>query len=279
MSVSVRAQPPRILALVLTEVMQLLVRGWIAAAFASVALGASDPVQRFVISPWVRLRPSRRISVLGRWLRMMAWLCTRPVAFLGGFKIPRPPRIVPAKPGVLVVMNHQSVFDIPLVIQTMADGYLRIVTRKRYSRRIPLISHMIGLYEYPVVDPSANSQVLRDSLDQLEAAAKETDVPLAVFPEGTRTRDGEIGRFKRGALTRILAARPWTVYLFVADGFWKTAKYKDFVRGTDRIEGKMEHVATLEWSDPAADSDPFVGEMHRLMTEHLRVMRSGAEAA
>lgn len=252
----------------------MFVRGWLAATFASLSLVLCDPVQRFVIAPWVKLAPSRRIPVLGGWINIMAWLVTRPVAVLGGFAIPKPPRIVPGGPGVLLVMNHQSLFDIPLVIQTVAGGSPRIVTRKRYSRRIPLISHMIRLYQYPVVDPTANGQDLRRSLDELEVQARESDVPLAVFPEGTRTRNGEIGRFKKGALARILSARPWTVHVFVADGFWKTAKYKDFVRGTERIKGRMEHVATLEWTDPEVDSASFVAELHRLMSEHLHTMRA-----
>jgi 1-acyl-sn-glycerol-3-phosphate acyltransferase len=237
---------------------------------------ATDVVQRLVIAPWVKLRPSARIPVLGGWIKIMAWLVTRPVAFIGGCTIPRPASIVPARPGILILMNHQSLFDIPLVIQTVAGGYARIVTRQRYSRWIPLISHMVRLYQYPVVDPSANAPVIRRALDELEAAAASSDVPLVVFPEGTRTTDGEIGRFRRGGLVRILAARPWTVYVFVADGFWKAAKFKKFIRGLSHVDGKMQHVATLEWSDPTLDPHPFLDHVRELMVESLEAMRGGA---
>lgn len=211
----------------------------------------------------------------------MAWTVTRPVAFLGGCTIPRPPPIVPAgPPGALILMNHQSLFDIPLVIQMVADGYPRIVTRERYSRRwIPVISQMVKLYQYPVVDPSANRDAMRAALDELAAAAATTTMPLAVFPEGTRTKDGEIGRFKRGGLTRILAARPWTVYVFVTDGFWRAAKYKQFVRGLPQIRGTTEHVATLEWTDPSADPNPFLDHVRELMVNRLAAMREGAGVA
>ena len=184
-------------------------RGYVALSVLCLGLLAADPVQRLVIAPWVKLRPGRRIPALGRWMHFMAWLVLTPVVRIGHATIPVPRRIVPAKPGNLILMNHQSVFDIPLVVQTVERGYPRIVTRKWYSRSIPLISHMVRLYQYPVVDAAANYTTLRETLDSLEEVGRATDVPIAVFPEGTRTREGEIGRFRLGGLSRLLAARDW----------------------------------------------------------------------
>ena len=249
-------------------------------AFVSLALAVGDVVQRFVIAPWVKLRPSARFRVLGGWINIMAWLMTRPVAFVSGSVIPRPSRAVPSRPGVLVVMNHQSLFDIPLVVQTVADGgYPRIVARARYSRRIPLISHMIRLYQYPVVEPGAKAEIIRASLEEMAAAARESQVPIAVFPEGTRTKDGEIGRFKRGALAHLLAARSWTVYVYVADGFWRAAKIKDFIHHVSKVRGKIEQAGVLEWTDPTVNPDAFIEQIHEMMVQGLASMRRGAHAA
>jgi len=252
-----------------------MVRGWLALSFASLALAAADVVQRLVVAPWVKLRPSDRTPVLGGWIKIMAWLVTRPVGFLGGGTVPNPARMVPSRPGVLVVMNHQSLFDIPVMVKTVkSPGYPRIVTRERYARWIPLISHMVRLYEFPTVDPGAGSEDIRRALDRVAEAARTTEVPLGVFPEGTRTKDGEIGRFKRGALSHILAVRPWTVYVYVTDGFWKSAKYKDFVRNVSRVRGKVEFVGTLEWTDPSENPDAFIAQIRSMMIERLASMRA-----
>ena len=250
-----------------------------AVAFACAALLWGDLVQRLVVRPWVALRPSSKIPVLGRWIQIMAWLVTRPVRFFSGCEIPKPGRIVPARPGILILMNHQSLFDIPLVIQTVQSAYPRIVTRQRYTARwIPVISQMIPLYQYPVVDPTANPEVIRESLDALSTAAATTEVPLALFPEGTRSKNGEIGRFKRGGLSRILAARSWTVYVFVADGFWQAAKFKDFTRNVSAVRGRMEHAGTLEWTDPSQDPTAFIDEVRNMMKERLSAMRGEVPA-
>ena len=209
----------------------------------------------------------------------MAWLVTAPIIRIGHATIPVPRRIVPAEPGNLILMNHQSVFDIPLVVQTVDQGYPRIVTRKRYSRLIPLISHMVRLYQYPVVDAAANKTALRETLDSLEEAGRATDVPIAVFPEGTRTREGEIGGFRMGGLSRLLAARDWTVHVFVADGFWRAAKFADLVDVMADIDGKFVHAGTLAWTDPTADPGPFVEQVRRMMVEALAEMRGAKSSA
>ena len=236
-----------------------------------------DLVQRFVIAPWVKLRPSRRIPVLASWIQSMAVLVMGTVHRIGGASLPEPPRIVPTGPGELIVMNHQSVLDIPLVVKTVDGGYPRIVTRARYHRFIPLISHMVRLYQYPVVDPSANARELIESLRSLQEDAARSEVPMAIFPEGTRTRDGEIGRFKKRGLDRILAAREWTVHVFVADGFWKTARLADFLGGMAHIDGRMAYVGRREWTDPSADSGPFIDELREMMMDGLDELRRGPD--
>lgn len=254
-------------------------RGYAALALLCLGLIATDLVQRLVITPWVRLRPDRRVSVLGRWIHFMAWYVTTVGTRVTGARMPVPEPIVPPEPGHLILMNHQSLWDIPLVVQTVARGYPRIVTRKRYSRFIPQISHMVRLYQYPLVDPTGGREELKAALDELERTGRETDVPIAVFPEGTRTRDGEIGRFKPAGLTRLLAARDWTVHVFVADGFWQAAKFRGMAGGFGTIDGKFEHAGTLHWTDPTADPAPFIEDARTLMIDALAELRRDGAAA
>ncbi len=253
-------------------------RGYLALTFACLVLLLLDPVQRLVIAPWVRLAPSRRIRVLTRWQRFLAYVVLRSVSTIGGAGIPTLPAI-PGRGDTLVLMNHQSLLDIPLVVASVEGAYPRIVTRKRYFRWIPLISHMVRLYQYPVVDPSANAGRLRQMLDSIREAARTTEVPLAIFPEGTRTRDGEIGRFKTTGLGLILEQRPWMVYVLVADGFWQRAKMKHFLGGMGAIRGRIELMGPFEWSDVTADPAPFIREMRQHMVRRLAEMRAAVPAS
>lgn len=256
----------------------LKLRGYLALALVCLTLLVFDLVQRLVIGPWVRLFPSRRIAVLSRWQHAIARTVLGTVHRVGGARIPELPQI-PGRPGTLVLMNHQSLLDIPIVVASTRGTYPRIVTRKRYERWIPLISHMVRVYQYPVVDPTANPGSARRSMAALSLAARESTVPLVVFPEGTRTKDGEIGRFKIHGLRRILSERPWTVYLLVTDGFWRRAKLTHFMSGMSSIEGSIRVLGPFEWpgleGDSPGDVEGFAREMRERMIAALAGMRSG----
>jgi 1-acyl-sn-glycerol-3-phosphate acyltransferase len=249
-------------------------RGTLALGIVSVGLLLSDIVQRTVIALWIKVRPTRRIAVLSGWIDFMASMSTTPFSVVGGASIQLPPRVVPSGPGTLIVMNHQSLMDIPLVVKTVEGGYPRIVTRSRYNRFVPLISHMVRLYQYPVIDPTANPKDLLRSVRAMARSARDSNVPIAIFPEGTRTRDGNIGRFKTRGLTTLLKQREWTVYVFVVDGYWQVARFKDFLKGMGSIDGRIEHVATVAWTDPRADSSEFINDLRGSMIIALAAMRA-----
>lgn len=255
------------------------IRGYLALGIICLAFLVFDLFQRIVISLWVWLRPSRRAAVLGWWIRFLAAFVLGTLRTVGGAKIQSPPRVAPSGPGTLIVMNHQSLLDIPLAVQTVNGGYPRIVTRARYRRFIPLISHMVRLYQYPVVDPRARPDDVRATLDTLARAGGSSEVPIALFPEGTRTRNGEVGRLRTRGLSKLLATRPWRVYVFVADGYWEVAKFKHFIGGMPRIDGRIEHVGILDWTDPEADPGEFVDRIRAMLVEGLRQLRRSPDAS
>ncbi len=238
----------------------------------------ADLIQRFIIGPLSWMRPSRKTAIISAWIQTMAWLCTRPISAIGGAHLPVPPQ-VPFEPGVLIVMNHQSLFDIPILVESARPGYPRILTRRRYARWIPVISHLLRLYQYPVVDPKGKPSEIRESLDRIREAARTSEVPMALFPEGTRTKDGEIGRFKKNGFKAILGARPWKVYVLVVDGFWDVAKFKDFIGGVSKLRGRLELAGVLHWTDPEADPQPFIDEVRQVMVRGLADMREGVPVA
>ena len=230
-----------------------------------------DPFQRTVVAGLARMFPSRRIAILTWWQRLLANFILRSARTLGEAHIQPPPGI-PAEAGVLILMNHQSVFDIPLVVPAFPI-HPRIVTRERYSQGKPIVSHMVRLYQYPVVDPKAT---VRGHLKSIERASRESPVPIVLFPEGTRTRDGRLGSWREGGLRALLGARQWTVYLMVADGLWQTARLTDFMKKVSSIDSRSAVIGPFVGPDPGADAEPFIAEMRARMEAALVGLRAAA---
>ena len=99
----------------------------------------------------------------------------------------------------LVVSNHQSVFDIPIV--SVAVGLdIRIFAKKELSR-FPLFGQLLYLYDFVFV----NRNNKREAVKNLKKAAEVMkSYSFLVFPEGTRSKDGKVGEFKTGAISLAL---------------------------------------------------------------------------
>jgi len=112
------------------------------------------------------------------------------------------PGIDPERTYVLVA-NHQSHFDVPCLMHAW-PGPVRFVT-KRSLFSIPLFGQaMAAVGHIPVI---------RGNSAQAKAALAKAIVPLKewasvlFFAEGTRSRDGELKRFKKGCLAMAEAAQ------------------------------------------------------------------------
>jgi 1-acyl-sn-glycerol-3-phosphate acyltransferase len=246
----------------------------VAFGFVGVALLVSDLLQRTVVAGAARLFPRARHRILTSWIQVMRVMALDlgSVA-LGGARIGSRPRIT-SQPGVLVLMNHQSLLDIPLVVRSLEGGYPRIVTRSRYGRGIPLISHMVRLYQYPLVDPQAT---VKGHVRGLREAARNGSSPLVIFPEGGRSSTGEMSRWKRPGLRTLLSARQWRVHLLVADGAWRVRSIPEFVRDVPGLRIRMTHLGPFDSPPPDGDVEEFIDRMETQMRETLAELRASSD--
>jgi len=245
-------------------------RGWLTVATIGAVVTVSDVTQRVVIATFVKVFPSRRQAVLAWWQRCMARAMVGSVRIVGGGTF-RPLPTIPSESGILVLMNHQSLLDIPLANLMFEDGCPCIVTRKRYARGVPLISHMTRLYGYPLVDPNAP---VKTHVKMLRNVARTSESPVLVYPEGTRSRNGELLPFRKGALNILLRHRTWKVYLAVADGVLPCGELATMLRGVDAVDCQVRVIGPFDTPEDAGDIPAWSEEMQNHMREGLRALRA-----
>ena len=223
--------------------------------------------QRLVVYPLVFFWPSRRGALTSTYFRGMSHgilFCMR----LGGAKLRRTGTVSTASP-VLVIMNHQSLLDIPTVGLMSWPLVPCFVTRKRYQYGIPSVSPCLRLMGCPVIDPRDR----RESLKTMGQAARELEHGMLVFAEGHRSRDGEVQPFQTAGILTVLRERRMPVYLVVTDGFWSARRLIDSFLGVGTIRGETEVVGVFE---PPADDGAmpaFVAHLRETMVAHLAAMR------
>ena len=96
----------------------------------------------------------------------------------------------------MLMCNHSSLYDIPLSFVAL-PGSIRMLTKKELFR-IPLFGAGLRAGEFVSID-RAN---LKTAMADLEDARKkmESGIVLWVSPEGTRSKDGRLQPFKKGAI-------------------------------------------------------------------------------
>ena len=229
--------------------------------------------QRLIVYPAVYLRPEWRSAWTSRYFRGMShgilfWVR------MGGATLRRTGTIGTTSP-VLVLMNHQSLLDIPTAGLLSWPFVPWFVTRKRYHYGVPAVSPCLRLMGCPVIDPLDR----RGSLRAMKEAARVLEHGMLIFAEGHRTRDGEIQPFQTAGVLTVLRARRLPVYLIVTDGFWAARRLVDFVFGTGKIRGETEVLGRFE---PPADPEglpAFVEGLRETMIAHLAHMRRRRAAA
>ena len=232
--------------------------------------------QRLLLWPAMVLVPRRRRAMVRAWLRFHARATLALARVLAGVRV----TVRGALPveSCIVVMNHQSVLDIPLGIALVRGPYPLIPTRDRYRRGIPGISPLARLARFPFV--SQKRMLSRPELTALTDAADQVargEQSLLIFPEGHRSRDGRIAKFMRSGLriTLVRAKRP--IYCVVADGMAHTRTFADSVT---RFAGT--HVTiTIDGPFPSPEEeqvDDFIDFLHERMTATIVDMRP-ADAA
>lgn len=93
------------------------------------------------------------------------------------------------------VANHQGAMDIFLIYGYLCRNFKWMM--KKSLRRVPFIGFACEKAHHIFVDKSGPSKV-EETISQARETLKE-GMSLVVFPEGTRTATGKVGRFKKGA--------------------------------------------------------------------------------
>lgn len=102
---------------------------------------------------------------------------------------------VPLKRPVIFVSNHTSNIDTPVLFKVLPVPLFFIA--KKELRKVPFLGWIMAAFGMIFIERGNKEK----SINSLKKAAKQirNGKSVMTFPEGTRTNDGSVKRFKKGA--------------------------------------------------------------------------------
>lgn len=122
------------------------------------------------------------------WSRSFYYLLFIPVAVTGIENVKH-------NQSYVFVSNHQSIMDIFIIYGWLPNRFKWLM--KKELRKIPLVGAACAAAGHIFVDRTHPRAAMMSIMDVEKELVD--GISTVIFPEGTRTRTGEIGPFKRGA--------------------------------------------------------------------------------
>ena len=136
--------------------------------------------------PWKNGKAPRAVQVF--WSRSVLWFLLIPIKVTGQEN-------VDPKQSYVFVANHQSFLDVFAVYGWLPNNFKWLM--KKEIRKVPFVGTACAVAGHIFVDRS-NPRAALHSMDHIKKELVD-GISTVIFPEGTRTKTGEMGRFKQGA--------------------------------------------------------------------------------
>lgn len=142
----------------------------------------------------------RAVEILNIFIIRSLWILGSSVKFYGFEKLPK------GKP-LIIVSNHQSQYDIPPIVWAFRDRFPKFISKVELGKGIPSISYNLRKGGSALIDRKNRSQAIREII-KLGRQIEKNNYSACIFPEGTRSKDGKVKKFKVGGIETLLKTAP-----------------------------------------------------------------------
>ena len=125
---------------------------------------------------------------------------------------------IPDNRPVIIVSNHQSLYDIPAVVWGFRKYYPKFISKIELAKNLPSISINLKHGKSALIDRKKGAQAVKE-IFKLGKLIQEHNYAACIFPEGTRSKTGQLKPFMTAGINTLLRAAPSAVIVpFVIDG-------------------------------------------------------------
>jgi len=192
--------------------------------FFGITLCVFHPIQWVCLNVFGYDAHKRSVSILN-------WFLMRCLNILGARFTFRNPNRIPANTPLIIVTNHQSMYDIPPIIWHMRKYHPKFVSKKELGKGLPSVSFNLRYGGSALIDRKDGVQALAE-IGKLGKYIETHKRSAVIFPEGTRSRNGHPKPFKPMGLKTLLKNAPSALIVPISiNNSWKLLRYGKFPMG------------------------------------------------
>ncbi|MDF3078058.1 MAG: 1-acyl-sn-glycerol-3-phosphate acyltransferase [Sphingobacteriaceae bacterium] len=173
---------------------------------------------------------------------------------------------LPVNRPIIFIANHQSMYDIPPLIWYLRKFHAKFISKIELASGIPSISFNLKHGGGANIDRKDSKQAIAEILG-LAKRMKDNCWSTVIFPEGTRSRTGQLKPFAVGGIATLLKKVPDALIVPIAiSGSWKLTRYGSFPLSF----GEKISFAVLDAIEPAKKlPEEVVAEAERRINASL----------
>lgn len=132
---------------------------------------------------------------------------------------------------LIIVANHQSMYDISPIMWYMRKYHPKFISKKELGKGIPSVSYNLRHGGSVLIDRKNPRQSL-PAIMKFGEYIEKTKRAAVIFPEGTRSKNGEPKPFQTKGLEILFKKVPSALIVPISiNNSWKTVRYGKFPMG------------------------------------------------
>ena len=174
---------------------------------------------------------------------------------------------LPTDKPLIIVSNHQSMYDVSPIIWGFRKHHAKFIAKYELGKkRTPSIAYNLRNGGSILIDRRKGSESIREIL-KLGKKMEENNWSACLFPEGSRSKNGELKKFQPAGFKTLLKASPSALVVpFVIDGNYRIGKWENFPRN---IGHKIYYTALSPISREGLSDEELLDEAKNAIQQQL----------
>lgn len=183
-----------------------------------------EPIQRICLKVFGYNAHQWSVAVLNCFLVRTTHVLGTTYSFTGREKLPE-------NAPLIIIANHQSLYDIPPIIWFMRKCHPKFISKKELGKGIPSISYNLKHGGSALIDRKDPKQALPE-IKKVAEYINKNNYSVVIFPEGTRSKTGKPKPFSVNGLKMLYKFAPDAYFVPITiSNSWKMTRFGQFPLG------------------------------------------------